>query len=116
MSEAYLSIDFDCKTEHAAHWNVALGLLADGVFNWKFQDALDPISKLSSDALDDVWDNLSYGNDSFEVFEFKMKGNHCHLKLMTGGVVFAELVEYLIAWFKSFPVDDFYYSVSIDDE
>lgn len=112
VSEAYLDIQFKCDPRHTSDWQVVFQLLSEGRRGWQLQDAIDPISKSAADALDDVWDNLSYGNDSFEVFEASVKGENCHLRLMTGGIVYDELLKHFVPWLKSFPVEDFNVSLS----
>ncbi len=116
MSEVCLDIHFSCEPEHKAHWKTVFHLLVEGKRGWQLQDAVDPISKTAADNLDDVWDNLPHGSDSFEVFIADVKKQQCHLQLMTGGMVIEALVKYLIPWFKECAVSDLRYQCSGDDE
>lgn len=114
--EECLKIDFECKPEHIQYWDKAFELLTTGQRGWQLQDAIDPINKAAADALDDVWEALPHGSESFEVFAVEVKGTQCHLKLMAGSMVIDALEKALIPWLQQCGVLNLTYSLSSDDD
>jgi len=114
--EVKLDIDFDCQIEHLLHWQEVFNLLSSGQKGWQLQDAIDPIDKVAADNLDEMWESLSHGAESFEVFEATITDTRCHLQLMTGSMVVETLEREFVAWLKQCPVARIKSSLSSDDD
>jgi len=110
MSEVRITIRFQCQPEHSEHWQVVCDLLGQGKFGWQLQDAIDPISVPAADALDEVWDKLSEGIESFECGGW-VDGNTVKLALLTGGLLVEEIKNIWIPWLESCPVTELDYSL-----
>ncbi|WP_147378805.1 hypothetical protein [Motilimonas pumila] len=67
------------------------------------------LDESAADTLEQVWQRLSMGFDSFEVQQAKITERQCDLQLLTGGMVIQELVNELVPWLKTLPISNLSY-------
>ncbi|MFO6423176.1 hypothetical protein [Motilimonas sp. KMU-193] len=106
MSEVTLTIRFVCQPEHSPHWQTSFELLQQERRGWQLQDAIDPISLTAADALEEVWQQLYYGSDAFDIAAYEVDGQQCSLTIVTGAGIAQQLIKHFVPWLQSCPVSN----------